>query len=199
MNYLYVIILLILYYALFANVNNYAFLVLETTGKINAAIKIRKIRYFTNIVLLPVITISSIRYSRKIRKVYEKIDSVDKNIKFLNTEIDHALCLKKDVIQITNVTFVVILFNLLDYYGFVVNNESYMYVLMWILDRIPDFIGTIVICSFAVLINKIKCRFKKINAILNIITKGESFISISESSDMNNCKFSMRKSIYELL
>ncbi|XP_076618979.1 uncharacterized protein LOC143340653 [Colletes latitarsis] len=185
LNYLYVIILLTFYYALFACVNHYAVSMLELMSSINSIIKIRKIRYYTNIILLPVMMISSVYYSTKIKTIHEQIDSVDKNVKYLNMEIDHAWCMKNDVIQITTIIFVIILSNLLDYYGFIINAGNYMYVFMWMLDRIPDFINSIVICSFAVLINKIKFRFEQINSILNTITNGKSSISISESSDVD--------------
>ncbi|XP_043249746.1 gustatory receptor for bitter taste 66a-like [Colletes gigas] len=194
LNYLYVVILLTFYYALHACVNRYAVSILELVSSINSIVKIRKIRYYTNVILLPVIMISSIYYSTKMKTIHEQIDSVDKSVKYLNMEIDHALCMKNDIIQITTIMFVVILFNLLDYYGFIINAGNYIYVIMWILDRIPDFINTIVICSFAVLINKIKFRFEQINSILNAITNGKSSVSISESSDVDTvCRVKLVK------
>lgn len=139
--------------------------------------------------LFPVIIISSVRQSSTIRKVLEQIDTVDKTIKYLNTEIDHTLCMKNDIVNITTVIFIVTLSNLMDYYGLLDNDKDYVYFLMWMLDRIPDFINVVVICSFGVFINKIKFRFVKINAMLNTITNGKHFISISEASDRNNCMF----------
>ncbi|XP_054002150.1 uncharacterized protein LOC128888939 isoform X1 [Hylaeus anthracinus] len=185
MKYLYVIILLTIYYTLLLIVNEYALSVLKMIDTINTITKIRMIRYCTNIILLPSMMISSMHYSINIRRVHEKINNIDKNIKFFNTEIDHARCMKDDIVRIMNVIFFVILFNLMDYYGFLLNPDSDMYVLMWILDRIPDFVNTIIICSFAILINKIKFRFAKVNSILRTITKEKSHFSISDMASVN--------------
>lgn len=106
-------------------------------------------------------------HSSKIKSVYELIDNFDRSVKFLNTSINHVICMKYDIVRITTIMFIVIIFNLMDYYALLDNDrkKSHKYVLMWILDRIPDFVNVIVICSFAALINKIKFRFKTINAI----------------------------------
>lgn len=163
----------------------------KTLISINTTITVKRIRYYTSIISLPLIMILSIRQSSKLRRVFEQIDSVDKNIKFFNTEIDYLLCLRNDVSLLTNTIFIAILFNLMDYYGFIDNDSNYMYVLMWIVEHIPDFINSIILCSFVILIDKIRFRFKEINTILNIITKGTSLVSISESSDVNNGMFSI--------
>ncbi|XP_076237277.1 uncharacterized protein LOC143181017 [Calliopsis andreniformis] len=185
-NYIYVIILLSLYYNLFSNVHNYAVNELDALFDINATAKIRKIRYYMNVILLPIMMILCMHHSSKVKNVYEHIDDFDTSIKFLNTDINHIICMKNDIVQITTVLFIVVLFNLLDYYGLRDNNSNYMYVLMWILDRIPDFVNVVVICSFAALISKTKFRFKKINEILKTITKDKNYVPFIESSNVNN-------------
>lgn len=127
--------------------------------------------------------------SLKIRRAFEYINNIDKNLKFLNIEIDHTLCMKNDIVKIISVIFIVITCNLLDYYGLLDNNANFLYILMWIFDRIPDFVNVIIICTFAIFMNKIKIRFIQINTMLNIITKGKTFISISEISSINNSMF----------
>lgn len=185
-SYGYAITLLSVYYTLFQNVNDYALNVLDTLSSINTTIKVRKLRYFINPFLLPLIMISSIRHSSIVRRVFENIDSFDKEVKYLNTEIDHVACVRNDVVQIATASFVVILLNLMDYYALLDSDRTYMYVIMWILDRVPDFVNTVTICSFASLINKIRFRFEAINSIEHIITNGKTLDSLTESSDVNN-------------
>ena len=169
-------------YTLFQNVNVYTLNLLNTLASINSTIKVRKLRYFINLILLPLITISGMRHSSKVRRVFENIDSFDKEVKYLNTEIDHAACMRNDVVQIATASFVVILLNLMDYYALLDSDRTYMYVIMWILDRAPDFVYTVTICSFASLISKIRFRFETINSIEHIITSGNTVDSVTESS-----------------
>ena len=132
------------------------------------------------------------RQCLKLKEVFKQLDIVDKNAKFLNIEIDHTLCMKNDIVRITTTIFIVLMCNLMDYYGLLDNDSDLRYLLMWILDRLPDFVCATVICSFTVFMNKIEIRFKQINTILNVITKGKHFISISVMSDMNNGTFSIK-------
>lgn len=156
---------------------------------INNTFILRKFRFVLNLFLFSLIIISSMRQSLKIKRAFEYINSIDKNLKFLNIEIDHTLCMKNDIVRIISVIFIVITCNLLDYYGLLDNNANFLYVLMWIFDRIPDFVNVIIICSFSIFMNKIKIRFIQINIMLNIITKGKTFISISKTSNINNSMF----------
>lgn len=156
---------------------------------INATFVLRKFRFVLNLFLFSLIIISSMRQSLKIKRAFEYINSIDKNLKFLNINIDHTLCMKNDIVRIISVIFIVITCNLMDYYGLLDNNANFLYVLTWIFDRIPDFVNVIIICTFAIFMNKIKIRFIQINAMLNIITKGKTFISISEISNINNSMF----------
>ncbi|XP_034183279.1 uncharacterized protein LOC117605732 isoform X1 [Osmia lignaria lignaria] len=204
LNYIYQIVLLIIYFVLFFEVHKYASDMFKTLISINTTITVKRIRYYTSTISLPLIMILSIRQSSKLRRVFKQIDNVDKNMKFFNTEIDYLLCMRNDVLLLINTILITILFNLMDYYGFVDNDSNYMYVLMWIVEHIPDFINSIILCSFVILIDKIRFRFKEINMILNIITKGKSLGSISESSDVNNVsrfkllkvlRFKLRKAV----
>nr|XP_034183280.1 uncharacterized protein LOC117605732 isoform X2 [Osmia lignaria] len=154
LNYIYQIVLLIIYFVLFFEVHKYASDMFKTLISINTTITVKRIRYYTSTISLPLIMILSIRQSSKLRRVFKQIDNVDKNMKFFNTEIDYLLCMRNDVLLLINTILITILFNLMDYYGFVDNDSNYI--------------------------------FKEINMILNIITKGKSLGSISESSDVNN-------------
>ncbi|XP_076686506.1 uncharacterized protein LOC143378576 isoform X1 [Andrena cerasifolii] len=185
-SYGYVSTFLTVYYTLFQNVNDYSLNVLDTLSSMNPTIKVRKLRYFTNFFLLPLITISSLRHGSKVKRVFENIDRFDKEVKYLNTEIDHVACMRNDVVQIATATFVVVLLNFMDYYALLDSDRTYMYIIMWILDRVPDFVNTVTICSFASLINKIRFRFEAINSIEHIITNGKTLDSLTEPSDINN-------------
>ncbi|XP_031826704.1 uncharacterized protein LOC116424443 isoform X1 [Nomia melanderi] len=186
MNYLSPIILLTSYFCLFGCVHDYARHVQKILMVTSNVTKIRIGRYYMNIILLPMIMITTARNSVKIRRVFECIDSVDKNMEFLNIKIDYSRNIKIDIVHVTTVVFVTILCNLVDYYGLLDSDRNYMYVLMWIVDRIPDFVNTVLLCSFAVLTNKIELRFREINGILNNINEGKTFISVTDSSDVND-------------
>ncbi|XP_033335267.2 uncharacterized protein LOC117225673 isoform X1 [Megalopta genalis] len=179
------IIILLPYYCLFSNVFHYATRKMNLMMIITPATKIRQLRFYTNVVMLFVVVISTSRRCDKTRKAFENLNSVDENMKFLNVYIDYNRCMRTDIVQITTVAFVTILFNLMDYYGLSDNDRNYMYVLMWIADRTPDFVNTIVLCSFAVLTRKIQFRFRKINELLDSINGGKNFISVI-GSDVNN-------------
>ncbi|XP_076389351.1 uncharacterized protein LOC105663856 isoform X2 [Megachile rotundata] len=184
-NYIYQILLHVVYSVLFFKVNSYANNMYQTLS-INPTIIAKRIRYFINVLLLPIITMLSARHISKLRRVFEQIDKVDKNIQFFNKKIDYSSCMRNDVIQTTATILTVILSNLTNYYGFLDYSKDYMYVLMWMLDYLADFVNTIIICSFGIIIDKIKVRFKEINADLNVITKENNYISFSESSDVNS-------------
>ena len=159
---------------------------------INHTFLIRYLRISINFFLCPVIIISSMHQCLKLKEVFKQLNIVDKNAKFLNIEIEHTLCMKNDIARITTTIFMVLICNLIDYYGLLDNDSDLQYLLMWILDRLSDFVCAIVICSFTLFMNKIEIRFRQINTILNIITKGKHFISISQMSDMNNSTFPIR-------
>ncbi|CAL7951976.1 unnamed protein product [Xylocopa violacea] len=186
-NYIYVMILLICFgtlqtCAFYHIVHTFAALI-----DVNSTFLFRAFRYLINIILFPMIMILSTHQNSKLRRAFEQIDNVDQNMKFLNTEIDHTSCMKSDVSTITTVIFIVILSNLMDYYGLLGEDTDFKYLFIsWMLERVPDFVNVIIICSFTVFVNKIKFRFKQINLTLNIMTKGKSFVSISETSDANN-------------
>ncbi|XP_078050606.1 uncharacterized protein LOC144477057 [Augochlora pura] len=179
------IIILLPYCCLFSNVFHYSKRVINLLMIVTPASKIRQLRFYMNILLLPIVVISINRHSDKTRRVFENLNSVDENMKILNVHINYNKCMRTDIVQITNIMFVTILFNLMDYYGLIDNNRNYMYVLMWIADRTPDFVNTIVVCSFAVLIRKIQFRFRRINEVIDGIDAGKSFISVT-GSDANN-------------
>ncbi|XP_026673528.1 uncharacterized protein LOC113464930 [Ceratina calcarata] len=184
-DYIYVIILLILYANLYLCLRNNTSDMINIFLPLNETFIVRVIRLYTNLVLFPVMMISSIRQSSKIKETFGQIDFIDTNVKFLNTEIDHVLPMKYDIVMITSTVFAQIMFNLVDYYGLLDNDSNYMYVLWWIFNQIPDFVNVIIICSFVVLMSKIKFRFRQVKLILDVITKGQRFYFISETTDMN--------------
>ncbi|XP_043507517.1 uncharacterized protein LOC122527411 isoform X2 [Frieseomelitta varia] len=186
-NYIHVFVLIMLYWFGYGVIiRHYVAALFYKFRDINHTFLIRYLRIQINFFLCPMIIISSMRQCLKLKEVFKQLDIVDKNVKFLNIEIDHTLCMKNDIVRITTTIFIVLMCNLIDYYGLLDNDSDFQYLLMWILDRLPDFVCAIVICSFTVFMNKIEIRFRQINTILNVITKGKHFISISEMSDMNN-------------
>ena len=192
-NYIHVFVLIVLYWFCYGVIiRHYVAALFYKFRDINHTFLIRYLRIQINFFLYPVIIISSMRQCLKLKEVFKQLDIVDKNAKFLNIEIDHTLCMKNDIVRITTTIFIVLMCNLMDYYGLLDNDSDLRYLLMWILDRLPDFVCATVICSFTVFMNKIEIRFKQINTILNVITKGKHFISISEMSDMNNGTFSIK-------
>ncbi|XP_076754257.1 uncharacterized protein LOC143425398 [Xylocopa sonorina] len=186
-NYIYVMLLLICFGTLQTYVFHHTVYTFAALIDVNSTFLFRGLRYLINIILFPIILISSMHQNLKLRSAFEQMDNVDQNIKFLNTEIDHTLCMKSDITIITTVIFMVVMSNLMDYYGLLGDDTYFKYLFIsWMLERVPDFVYVIVICSFTVLMNKIKFRFQQINLMLNTITKGKSFVSISETSDAND-------------
>ncbi|XP_033309920.1 uncharacterized protein LOC117210733 [Bombus bifarius] len=185
-NYLYVSILVALYWFCHWQFLYYIFDMFDKFRSINDTFLLRYVRVYLNILSYPIIIISSMYKCSKVKEVFELLDTVDESAMFLNIEIDHSLCMKNDIVRITTAIFVVLTCNLMDYYGLLDNDSDFIYLLIWVIDRLPDFVCVIVICSFTVFMYKIEIRFMQINTILNIITKGKHFISISEMSDMNN-------------
>ncbi|XP_043279283.1 uncharacterized protein [Venturia canescens] len=100
--------------------------------------------------------------------------------------MDFTQFARMDFAQLTEVIFWTILFNLLEYFPQALPGTTHNFVFVWIVNSYPQFVNSIAIASFAILMAKIRRRFEVINQVIPTMKIFQKSSSSNLEADMNN-------------
>lgn len=139
-----------------------------------------------NIGIMPLLIILCIVKFHNINLIIMSLVKLDRKLKFLNSSILYNLSMREDIVNIISIIIFTIIMGLTEYYNLLNAASTYMFDLTWIASQIPQFINSIAIATFVVMLAKIERRHKAINNLIFDLRNPTKEINTIVSVEMNN-------------